>query len=86
MAKIKITDLYPSNKEQLLNEITNGEMKIIEGGQGSIVSPNTSNINEQSLVDTFDQNLNGFLFSLRSQIDETLSLTRNRVSEELDLL
>lgn len=32
MVRIKIYDLHPSTEKQLLNEITAGEMKIVEGG------------------------------------------------------
>ncbi|MDZ8236261.1 MAG: hypothetical protein RMY36_028625 [Nostoc sp. SerVER01] len=35
MVRIKISDLHPSTDKQLLNEITPGEMKTVEGGVAS---------------------------------------------------
>lgn len=32
MVRIQIYDLHPSTEKELLNEITAGEMKIVEGG------------------------------------------------------
>ncbi len=61
MARITIDDLSPRQVQQMLNEITDGEMNTVEGSQGS-------DINEQSLANNLDENLDNLLFSLRNQM------------------
>lgn len=61
MARITIDDLSPCKVEQILNEITDGEMNTVGGSQGS-------DINEQSLANNLDENLDNLLFSLRNQM------------------
>ena len=61
MARITIEDLSPLRVQQILNEITDGEMNTVEGSQGS-------DINEQSLANNLDENLDNLLFSLRNQM------------------
>jgi len=48
MVRIKIYDLHTSTEKQLLNQITAGEMKIVEGG--------FSNSNGRQFSNTFNGN------------------------------
>lgn len=61
MARITIDDLSPRQVQQILNEITDGEMNTVEGSQGS-------DINEQSLTNNLEENIDNLLFSLRNQM------------------
>lgn len=61
MARITIDDLSPRRVQQILNEITDGEMNTVEGSQGS-------DINEQSLANNLEENIDNLLFSLRNQM------------------
>ncbi|MDB9446858.1 hypothetical protein [Anabaena sp. CS-542/02] len=83
MAKITIDDLSPLKVQQILNEITFGEMNRVEGSQGSA-------INEQSLANNLDQNLDqnldNFLFSLRTQMGVVIVGARTMFNEGLNSL
>ncbi|MDB9374378.1 hypothetical protein [Nodularia sphaerocarpa] len=85
MARIEIDDLYPSypsNAQQLLNQITEAEMKTVEGCEGNTVTT-ISDINEQSLANTLDQNLDNLLFQLRNQMGSATVATRSFFNESL---
>jgi hypothetical protein len=70
MARITIDDLSPRQVQQILNEITDGEMNTVEGSQGS-------DINEQSLTNNLEENIDNLLFSLRNQMGVVIVGARN---------
>ncbi|MBE9197956.1 MULTISPECIES: hypothetical protein [unclassified Nodularia (in: cyanobacteria)] len=84
MARLEIDDLYPSNEQQLLNEITEAEMKTVEGREGNTVTTGISDINEASLANTLDQNLDDFLFDLRSQMGTAIFGSRTLFTEVIN--
>lgn len=86
MANIKIDDLYPIHGAQVMNEITDGVIKSINGGFFSRRPVTMNNPNDESLGDTFALNLDGFLGNLRSQMNSTISTARDQVSNNLDFL
>lgn len=79
MARITIEDLSPIKVQQILNEITDGEMNRVEGSQGS-------DINEQSLAHNLDENLDNLLFSLRTQMGVVIVGARTIFNEGFNSL
>ncbi|MDH6099417.1 hypothetical protein NWP21_11320 [Anabaenopsis sp. FSS-46] len=79
MARITIEDLSLLKVQQILNEITDGEMNRVEGSQGS-------DINEQSLANNLDQNLDNLLFSLRTQMGVVIVGARTMFNEGFNSL
>ncbi|KZL49967.1 hypothetical protein PN483_08225 [Nodularia spumigena CS-591/04] len=84
MARIEIYNLYPSNDQQLLNEITEGEIKTVERREGSTVTAGNSDINEQPLGNTVDQNLDNLLYRLRNQMGIVIFGARNQFNQRLN--
>ncbi len=81
MARIEIDDLYPSNHQQLLNEITDREMQTVEGREGNTVSTGINDLNEQSLANTLEQNIDNLLFHLRNQMGVVIFGARNQFNQ-----
>ncbi len=81
MARIEIGELYPSNGQQLIHEITAGEMKIVEGGEGNTATAGISDMNEQSLANTLEQNLDNLLFHLRNQMGVVMFGARTQFNQ-----
>jgi hypothetical protein len=79
MARITIDDLSPRQVQQMLNEITDGEMNTVEGSQGS-------DINQQSLANNLDQNLDNLIFSLRTQMGVVIVGARTIFNEGFNSL
>jgi hypothetical protein len=86
MANIQIIDLYLRDEKSIIHEIRDREIKSVNGGQIARRVSNTNNMNEESLVNTFAQNLDGLLWNLRSQMSATISTAGNQVSSNLDFL
>ncbi|MFB2737755.1 hypothetical protein [Umezakia ovalisporum] len=86
MATTKIYDLYPTNTQQLFHEITEREMRQVKARERSIITPIVTDVNEQSLANVLDQNLNNLLFNLRGQMNAALSNARMAVNEEFNFL
>ncbi|HYW20175.1 MAG TPA: hypothetical protein VE956_12850 [Nodularia sp. (in: cyanobacteria)] len=68
MARIEIGNLYPIHNQQLLNEITEREIQTVEEHQANTVTAGNSNVNQPSLANMFDQNVDNFLVNLRTQM------------------
>ncbi|TVP64408.1 MAG: hypothetical protein EA343_05410 [Nodularia sp. (in: Bacteria)] len=81
MARIKIYDLYPSNDQQLLNEITEEQMKMVEGREGNTVTAGISEMNDQSLGHALEQNLDNLLFHLRNQMGVVIFGARTQFNQ-----
>ncbi|MEA5516629.1 hypothetical protein [Nodularia sp. UHCC 0506] len=81
MARIELDNLYSSNAQQLFQEITEGEMKTVEGSEGSTVTSGINDVNEQSLVNTLDQNIDNLLFHLRTQMGVVILGARNQFNQ-----
>ncbi|GAX35610.1 hypothetical protein [Nodularia sp. NIES-3585] len=81
MARIEIDDLYPSNNQKLLNEITDREMQTVEGREGNTVTAGISDVNEQSLTHMLEQNIDNLLFHLRSQMGVVILGARNQFNQ-----
>ncbi|QOV21468.1 hypothetical protein [Anabaenopsis elenkinii] len=79
MARITIDDLSPRQVQQMLNEITDGEMNTVEGSQGI-------DINQQSLANNLDQNLDNLIFSLRTQMGVVIVGARTIFNEGFNSL
>ncbi|MCG6135289.1 MAG: hypothetical protein MET45_11585 [Nostoc sp. LLA-1] len=86
MANIQIRDLYLRDEKSIIHEITDREIKSVNGGQIARGISNRNDINEESLVNTFAQNLEGLLWNLRSQMTSTISTASNRIGNNLDFL
>ncbi|MDH6059119.1 hypothetical protein NWP17_01440 [Chrysosporum bergii ANA360D] len=86
MAKTKIYNLYPNNAQQIMNEITDEEMQKVKGSEGTTFTSGISEVNQQSLSNALDQNLNNLIFNLRGRMDAAISGARNLVNQELNLL
>ncbi|WP_414564349.1 MULTISPECIES: hypothetical protein [unclassified Anabaena] len=86
MANIQIIDLYLRDEKFIIHEIADREIKSVTGGQITRGVSNTNDMNEESLVNTFAQNLDGLLWNLRSQMNATISTAGNRVGSSLDFL
>ncbi|MDP5337867.1 MAG: hypothetical protein NWQ28_04745 [Nodularia sp. (in: cyanobacteria)] len=81
MARIEIDDLYPSNNQQLLNEITDREMQTVEGREGNTGSTGINDLNEQSLANTLEQNIDNLLVHLRNQMGVVIVSARNQFNQ-----
>ena len=85
MANIKIHDLYVIEDNPII-AVNDDQFHKVEGGEGIISRINASDINQQSILADFNQNLNNLVFNLRNQIGTTISGTRGLVNEELNML
>ena len=85
MANIKIHDLYVIEDNPII-AVNDDQFQKLEGGEGIISRINASDINQQSVLADFNQNLNNLVFNLRNQIGTTISGTRGLVNEELNML
>ena len=81
MARIEIDDLYPSNDQELLNEITEGEIQTVKGSEGNTVTAGINEINEQSLGNMLEQNLDNLLFHLRTQMGVAIFGARTQFNQ-----
>ncbi|MBU7584492.1 MAG: hypothetical protein KAF91_16530 [Nostoc sp. TH1S01] len=66
MARITISDLYPSSDEQHITELTPWEAKKVEAGTSS----STITIDTSSLIE-IQQNLNSILRNVSDQLQQT---------------
>ncbi|WP_414551363.1 hypothetical protein [Anabaena sp. CCY 0017] len=81
MARIEIYNLYPSNDQKLFNEITEEEMKTVEGSEGNTVIAGINEINDPSLAHTLDQNLDNLLVHLRTQMGVVIVGARTQFNQ-----
>ena len=79
MARIEIYNLYPSNDQTLLNEVTEWEMKTVEGSEGNTAG--ISEINDPSLSHTLNQNIDNLLVHLRTQMGVVMLGARNQFNQ-----
>ncbi|WP_414530644.1 hypothetical protein [Nodularia chucula] len=84
MATIKIYDLYPIDSQQVLNQITEEQMKILEGRQGIGFMPGINNINNLPLSNRIDNNLDNLIFRLRNQMGTVIFGASNFFNEGLN--
>lgn len=84
MAKIKISDLYSSNNQHFIHQITEAEIKILEGRQGIPFGPGINNINNRPLSTRIDNNLDNFIFRLRDQMGTVIIGASNVFNEGLN--
>jgi hypothetical protein len=81
MANIKVDDLYINHLQQMLYNITDGEMNTVQGSEGGTVTAIVNELNDPSLAYTLEQNLDSLLLQLRSQMGIAVVAARTMFNE-----
>jgi hypothetical protein len=81
MANIKVDKLYINHLQQMLHDITDGEMNTVQGSVGGTVTAIVNELNDPSLAHTLEQNLDNLLFQLRNQMGIAVIATRTMFNE-----
>ena len=68
MANIKIDELCINHLQQMLHDITDGEINTVQGSEGGTITAIVNELNDASLAHTLEQNLDSLLFQLRNQM------------------
>ena len=81
MANIKIDELCINHLQQMLHDITDGEINTVQGSEGGAVTALLTELNDASLAHTLDQNLDNILFHLRNQLGIAVIAARTMFNE-----
>jgi|GEM_PF-6133489 len=68
ITEIKIDELYPSNEQQLLEELTLGEIHEIRGGLGETDPDDIDTNNISSLLNYIDEEANSLVTGIGNKI------------------